>query len=108
MWPPPKSKPAADRAVAPPLWLLVDARTAAAALSVSERTFHSLRKRSDFPQGATVVLGSRCVRFRLDALHAFVRSLSAAPLTEPEQLQQSRKGRSGKRADQDGMGSSTP
>jgi len=79
------------------MWLLVDARSAAAALSISERTFHSLRKRSDFPQGATVVLGPRCVRFRLDTLHAFVRSLAAVPLGEPKQLQASRKGRSGKR-----------
>lgn len=93
MWPPQKSKPIADRAIAPPVRLLVDAPTAAAALSISERTFHSLRKRSDFPQGATVVLGNRCVRFHLDALQAFVRSLTTVPQSEPKQLQESRKGR---------------
>jgi hypothetical protein len=98
MWPPPKSTPAVNRTVTPPHWLLVDAPTAAAALSVSERTFHSLRKRPDFPQGCTVVLGSRCVRFRLDALHTFVKSVAAAPRAEPKQLQQSRKCRADKRA----------
>lgn len=92
MWPPPKSKPIVDRAIGPPVRLLVDAPTAAAAMSISERTFHSLRKRSDFPSGATVVLGTRCVRFRLDALRAFVSSLAAAPLSEPKQLQRESQG----------------
>jgi hypothetical protein len=66
-----------------PAPILVDAPTAAATLWVSERAFHSLRKRSDFPQNATVVLGPRCVRFRLEALHAFALSIAAAPRCEP-------------------------
>jgi len=75
---------AAVRAIPAPI--LVDAPTAAATLWVSERAFHSLRKRSDFPQNATVVLGPRCVRFRLEALHTFALSLASAPRCEPRQL----------------------
>jgi hypothetical protein len=55
--------------------ILVDAPSAAAALSISERAFHSLRKRPDFPKNATVVIGPRCIRFRVETLHAFVLSL---------------------------------
>jgi len=93
-WPPPKHKPIANREIAPAPRFLVDAMTAAAALSISERTFHSLRKRSEFPQDATVVLGPRCVRFRLDALQVFATSLLPGTLTEPRQLRESRKARS--------------
>jgi hypothetical protein len=96
MRPPSSSKPIADRdsarGTSEPI--LVDAPSAAAALSISERTFHSLRKRPDFPRHATVVLGPRCVRFRLDALCAFTSFLVAIPRSEPRQLQESRKGRS--------------
>ena len=84
-------KTARDRARVAPVRFLVDAPTAATALAISERTFHSLRKRADFPQDATVVLGPRCVRFRLDALHTFAISLVAIPRSEPRQLQQSRR-----------------
>ena len=65
--------------------ILVDAPTAAAVLSISERAFHTLRKRSEFPSDATVVLGPRCVRFRLEALYAFARSLALSPKIEPRQ-----------------------
>ena len=73
--------------------ILVNAPAAAAALSISERAFHSLRKRPDFPQDATVVIGPRCVRFRLEALYVFARSLVSMPRGEPKQLRRSRKTR---------------
>lgn len=74
-----------DAARAIPAPILVDAPTAAATLWVSKRAFHSLRKRSDFPQNATVVLGPRCVRFRLEALHTFALALASTPHSEPRQ-----------------------
>jgi predicted DNA-binding transcriptional regulator AlpA len=80
-----------DRVRPPPARFLVDAPTAAALLAISERAFHSLRKRSDFPQDATIILGPRCVRFRLDAVLAFAMSLvSSTPRSEPSQLRRSR------------------
>jgi predicted DNA-binding transcriptional regulator AlpA len=79
-----------DRARPMPEPILVDAPTAAATLSISKRAFHSLRKRLDFPQNATVVLGPRCVRFRLEALHTFALSLASTPRREPEQRPRSR------------------
>jgi predicted DNA-binding transcriptional regulator AlpA len=80
-----------DRVRPPPARFLVDAPTAAALLAISERAFHSLRKRSDFPQDATIILGPRCVRFRLDAVLAFAMSLvSPTPRSEPSQLRRSR------------------
>jgi hypothetical protein len=69
-----------------PAPILVDAPTAAATFSVSERAFHSLRRRSDFPQNATVVLGPRCVRFRWEALHTYALALASTPHSEPSQL----------------------
>ena len=88
-----------DRARATPARFLVDAPAAAAALAISERTFHTLRKRADFPRNATVVVGPRCVRFRLDALHTFAMSLVSTPQSEPRQLRESRKIRSERRPD---------
>lgn len=88
-------KTAHERARASLVPILVDAATAAAALSISERAFHSLRKRSDFPQNATVVLGSRCVRFRLEALQTFALSLVSIPQRDPGQLRRSRRVRPG-------------
>jgi hypothetical protein len=76
--------------------ILVDARSAAATLSISERAFHSLRKRPDFPKNATVVIGPRCIRFRVETLHAFVLSLVKEPQGEPIQLRRSRKPRHGR------------
>ena len=70
--------------------ILVDAAGAAIALCLSKRSFHRLRKRIDFPTNATVVLGPRCVRYRLEALQAFAASLASEPQREPEQLQRSR------------------
>ena len=65
--------------------ILVDAPSAAAVFSISERAFHTLRRRSDFPGDATVVLGARCVRFRLEALHAFAQFLASTPKIETRQ-----------------------
>jgi hypothetical protein len=106
VWPPPRSDPSAnhgaasrtpetehERVRAAPVRFLVDAPAAAAVLSISERKFHSLRKRADFPQDATVILGPRCVRFRLDALQTFAISLVAIAQTEPRQLRESRRNR---------------
>jgi hypothetical protein len=92
VWPP--SETVHDRARATLAPILVDAPTAAAALSISERTFHSLRKRADFPQNATAVVGPRCVRFHVDALKAFAASLESTPPKGPRQLRASRKTRS--------------
>jgi len=86
-----------DRERAPPVRFLVDAPTAAASLAISERAFHSLRKRSDFPQDATIILGPRCVRFRFDVLHTFAVSLVAIPQSEPRQLREARKNHSERR-----------
>jgi len=74
--------------------ILVDAAGAAIALCLSKRSFHRLRKRMDFPMNATVVLGRRCVRYRLEALQAFAQSLASAPQGEPEQLKRGRRIRS--------------
>src|SRR5437879_13893820 len=73
--------------VRPPRFL-VDAPTAAALLAISERAFHSLRKRSDFPQDATIILGPRCVRFRLR--RARVRDVARVPDT-PERAKSTAK-----------------
>ena len=77
--------------------ILVDATAAAEMLSISERAFHSLRKRANFPQDATVVLGPRCVRFRLEALHAFALAHVSIPRDEPGQLRVSRGERTAKK-----------
>lgn len=94
MWPPSSAK-ASDRdpglpAVAKLVPILVHAPVAAAAFSICERAFHSLRRHADFHWDAPVVLGPRCVRFRLEALQVFARSLVSAPRDEPGQLRQSR------------------
>ena len=102
MWPPPGSKGSANRdsvsrmretmhdgARATRESILVDAATAAAALSISQRTFQNLRKRSDFPQNATVVLGPRCVRYRLEALHTFVLDLASRPQGDAKHVRRS-------------------
>ncbi len=70
---------------APVAPILVDAPAAAAALGVSERAFHGLRKRSDFPRDATVVFGPHCVRFRLEALYAFAHFLASTAQIESGQ-----------------------
>lgn len=75
--------------------ILLDAPAAAAVLSISERAFHALRKRSDFPEDATVVLGARCVRFRFEALHIFARRLAAVANLEAVRPPRRRAGRHG-------------
>ena len=111
MWPPAESKPRLARTAGVQISqtsrervrticaaILVDAPTAAEALSISERRFHALRKREDFPPNATVVLGPRCVRFRLEALQAFALTLASVPSEEPEQLRRGRVRRARKRS----------
>lgn len=94
MWPPSSAKTldpdSVLRALASPDPVLVDVTAAAQVFSISERAFHTLRKRPDFPRDATVVLGPRCVRFRLQALHTYARSLVSVPRSEPIQLLRSR------------------
>lgn len=66
---------------------LLDARRAAALLSVSLRKFHSLRPQLPAP----VVLGSRVVRWKTAALREYVELMEiAGPRTEPPQLAASR------------------
>lgn len=74
--------------------ILVNATGAAAMLGVGKRSFHRLRKRSDFPRNATVVFGPRCVRYHRDALLAFAHSFASALQGEPEQLKRGRRIRS--------------
>jgi hypothetical protein len=79
--------------------ILVDATDAAEMLSISERAFHGLRKRANFPPDATVVLGPRCVRFRLEALQAFALALVSVPRSEPGQLRARRSNRTAKESE---------
>jgi hypothetical protein len=75
--------------------ILVDAAGAADLLSLSERSFHDLRRREDFPADATIVLSQRAVRFRVEALHRYCAELAHKNVTqgEPEQLQRARQKR---------------
>jgi len=72
--------------------ILVDAAGAADLLSLSERSFHDLRRREDFPADATVVLSQRAIRFRVEALHRYCAALAAQAIsiTEPERLRRAR------------------
>jgi hypothetical protein len=71
--------------------VLANAQSAARIFSISERAFHNLRRRDDFPKDATVFLSERCVRFRVEALHQFAEVLaSKRNRPEPTQLQRSR------------------
>lgn len=72
--------------------LLIDAKEGAALLSVSERSFHNMRKRKDFPHPVSGFLASRIVRWRRSDLEAFVVGLPTASiaLAEPPQLQRGR------------------
>jgi hypothetical protein len=96
VWPPSSSKTGGNRDSAPrdgdgatEQWrtrgvpILVDLRGAAAAFAISKRAFQVLRKRSDFPENATVVLGPRCVRFRVEALQKFALSMASCPQISP-------------------------
>lgn len=77
--------------------ILLTAPMAASMLSISRRAFHALRKRSDFPQDATVVLGTRCVRFRLEVLQAYAQTLSLVTNVEDVRLLRMRDDRRGQR-----------
>ena len=81
-WPRVRLKPKDDWRQVGPTPILLDAPAAARALWISERAFHCLRKRADFPRNATVVLGPRCVRFRVEVLQLFVQALASAPQCE--------------------------
>ena len=84
----------ADTAAAP---ILLDAVGSAQLLSLSERGFHLLRKRPDWPPDAEVRLGPRCVRFRVDVLRRYAAELAGKTVAdgEPEQLKAARKRRAG-------------
>jgi predicted DNA-binding transcriptional regulator AlpA len=60
--------------------LTADAVRAASLLGVSERTFHNLRKRADFPRAVALLSNSR-PRWRTADLEAWVKAL---PLIEAE------------------------
>jgi hypothetical protein len=72
--------------------ILTDARGAGELFTISERGFHMLRKRPDFPPDADVRLGPRAVRFRVDVLVRYATELSAKSIAqgEPEQLKRAR------------------
>ena len=75
--------------------ILTDARGAAQRFALSERSFHMLRKRPDFPQDAEVRLGPRAVRFRVDVLIRYAAELSTKSIVhaEPAQLKRARQKR---------------
>ena len=75
--------------------ILTDAPGAGELFTLSERAFHELRKRSDFPPDAEVRLSPRCVRFRVDVLRRYAAELAAktAVQGEPEQLKRARQKR---------------
>ena len=75
--------------------ILVDAFCAGILLTLSERGFHELRKRPDFPPDATVILGPRAVRFRVAVLTRYAAELAAksVPQREPPQLKRARQTR---------------
>ncbi len=77
--------------------LLIDAPEGARLLGISERSFHNLRKRDDFPRPVTGLLASRIVRWRRANIEAFVANLPTAPvaLEEPECLARGRIYKSG-------------
>jgi len=75
---------AAGSCVAP---LTVDALAGAARLGVSERSYHELRKRPDFPR-AVDIFGSSRPRWRIRDLDDWVANLPTidGPFKEPRQL----------------------
>lgn len=65
--------------------IMVTPEEGASALATSERHFYELRRRPDFPR--PVQLGPRCVRFFLDELEEWARSLvRQEPQREPPHL----------------------
>ena len=75
--------------------ILADARHSAELFDLSERGFHMLRQRPDFPPDAEVRLGPRAVRFRVDVLTRYAVELASKTATqpEPEQLKRARQKR---------------
>ena len=79
----------------PPSAILVDVSEWARLWATSEMSIQRLRKDPDFPADATVQLGPRSVKFRLDRVIAFAQILAARRQRqpEPERLRRSRKNR---------------
>jgi hypothetical protein len=75
--------------------ILADAKHSAELFDLSERGFHMLRRRADFPSDAEVRLGPRAVRFRVDVLVRYAAELSAKRIihAEPAQLKHARQKR---------------
>jgi hypothetical protein len=80
--------------------LLVDAIAGGEILSTSERAFYELlRKNPDLASKARVVLGPRCVRYKVSALRDWIENLpEAKPLPQPARL---RRAKEAKRAHPD-------
>ena len=88
---PRQKRGACDSAAALPL--LLDARQGARLIGVSERQFHLLRQRPDFPR-PVAGFGSRFVRFKRFEIEGWVSALPAADcLQEPERLAAARTAR---------------
>jgi predicted DNA-binding transcriptional regulator AlpA len=77
--------------IEPPL--LVSAALGSRIIGVSKRTFHSFRKREDFPK--PIVLGPRAVRGRRVEIESWVAGLrpKTAKRKEPERLAKARRER---------------
>jgi predicted DNA-binding transcriptional regulator AlpA len=74
---------------------LVSATDGARLLGVSERTFHELRHRPDFPQARQ--LGPRCIRYSVEELKVWASALPRqGPQPEPLSLAQKRTPKVGK------------
>lgn len=73
--------------------LIVDALQGAARLGVSERSYHELRKRPDFPRPVDI-FGSARPRWRTKDLDEWVANLATieGPFEEPRQLAARRNG----------------
>ena len=69
--------------------ILLNAVESADFIKVSERLFHELRHKPDFPKA--VVLSARCVRWKRDELAAYIEKLpTVGPQPEPVQLRRVR------------------
>jgi hypothetical protein len=72
--------------------LLVDAIEGGEILSTSERGFYELlRKNHDLARKSRVVLGPRCVRYKVVALREWIENLpEAKPVPQPERLRRAK------------------
>lgn len=69
--------------------LLIAVQDGATSLAISERSYHLLRSRPDFPK--PVRISPRCVRWRVDDLREWVRRLPEVDrLAEPPHLRDAR------------------